>query len=152
MPPKGKQQGKFTLEDFELDNEGRIIHCPMEKAPLETSVAKVRIQVLFDQDVCASCVRKGDCPAAAVGRREQRWQYNHDRVKQRARRLQDASSEFRDRYRWRAGIEATMSRFKHQMGMAQLRIRGMASVTYVAMLRALGLNIHRVAAYRSAGG
>ena len=33
------------------------------------------------------------------------------------------------------------------MGMAHLRVRGMASVTYVAMFRALGLNIHRVAAY-----
>ena len=69
-----------------------------------------------------------------------------------ARRLQDASEEFCKRYRWRAGIEATMSRFKHQMGMAKLRIRGMAKVTYTEMLRALGLNIHRVAAYRAAIG
>lgn len=53
---------------------------------------------------------------------------------------------------WRAGIEATMSRFKHQMGMARLRVRGMVEVTYAAMLRALGLNIHRVAAYRAAIG
>ena len=45
-----------------------------------------------------------------------------------------------------------MSRFKHQMGMARLRVRGMAKVTYVAMLRALGLNIHRVAVYRTAVG
>jgi hypothetical protein len=45
-----------------------------------------------------------------------------------------------------------MARFKHQMGMAKLRVRGMASVTYVAMLRALGLNIQRVATYRAAGG
>jgi hypothetical protein len=34
-----------------------------------------------------------------------------------------------------------MSRFKHQMNMARLRIRGMAAVTYVATLRAFGLNI-----------
>ena len=73
-----------------------------------------------------------------------------DRVRQRERRLKDASEEFRNRYRWRAGVEATMSRFKHQMGMARLRIRGMAKVTYVALLRALGLNIRRVAAYRMA--
>ena len=48
------------------------------------------------------------------------------------------SEEFREHYRWRAGIEATMSRFKHQMGMARLRVRGMAKVTYTAMLRAWG--------------
>ena len=152
MPPKGKRQGKFTLEDFELDDGGQIVRCPMGKTPIETSVAEVRLQVLFDPSTCAACKRKSDCPAAAVGRREQRWQYNHDRVKQRARRKRDASPEYRDRYRWRADVEATMSRYKHQMGMAKLRVRGMASVSYVAMLRALGLNIHRVAAYRAAGG
>ena len=57
-------------------------------------------------------------------------------MKQRKRRLQDVSEEFRQRYRWRAGVEATMSRFKHQMGMARFRVRGMAKITYAAMLRA----------------
>ncbi|MCA9236242.1 MAG: transposase [Planctomycetales bacterium] len=152
MPPKGKQQGKLTLEDFELDDEGRVLRCPAGQAPMETSVADVRIQVLFDSAVCGGCPHKNRCPAAAVGRRERRWQYTHDRVRQRARRLQDASDEFLGQYRWRAGVEATVSRFRHQMGMAHLRVRGMAAVTYVAMLRALGLNIHRVAAYRAAIG
>ena len=152
MPPKGKRQGKLTLEDFELDEEGRIVRCAAGAQPVETSVADVRIQVLFDTRVCDACPRKRECPAAAVGRRDRRWQYNHDRVHQRERRLKDASEEFREQYRWRAGVEATMSRLKHQMGMAKLRIRGMANVTYVATLRALGLNIRRVAAYRHATG
>ena len=43
-----------------------------------------------------------------------------------------------------------MSRYKHQMGMAKLRVRGIVRVTYVAVLRALGLNVHRVAAYQAA--
>ena len=68
------------------------------------------------------------------------------------RRLHDASDAFRQRYRWRASIEATMSRFKHQLGMARLRVRGLTKVTATAMLHALGLNIHRVAAYRQALG
>ena len=152
MPAKGTRQGKLTLEDLELDDEGRVLRCPMGQVAVETSVADVRLQVLFDSLICERCPRRGDCAAAAVGRRERRWQYTHDRVRQRARRLGDASEEFRKRYRWRAGIEATMSRFKYQMGMARLRVRGMAKVTYVAMLRALGLNNHRVAAYRAAIG
>jgi Transposase DDE domain/Transposase domain (DUF772) len=150
MTAKGKLQGKLTLEDFQLDDDGCVLRCPAGKGPLETSVADVRIQVLFDQAVCQGCPHRDNCPAAAVGRKERRWQYNHDRVKQRERRLKDSSDEFHDHYRWRAGVEATMSRFKHQMGMARLRIRGMAKVTYTALLRALGLNIHRVAAYRAA--
>jgi hypothetical protein len=152
MPAKGTRQGKLTLEDFELDDDGRVLRCPAGQVPVPTSVAAVRLQVLFDPVICERCSHKRTCPAVAVGRRERRWQYTHDRVRQRRRRLKDASDEFRDRYRWRAGIEATMSRFKHQMGMAQLRVRGMAMVTYAAMLRALGLNIYRVAVYRAATG
>lgn len=48
------------------------------------------------------------------------------------RRLADTSAEFRERYRWRAGVEATMSRFKHQMGMRRLRVRGMKQVSYTS--------------------
>lgn len=39
-----------------------------------------------------------------------------------------------------------MSRLKHQMNLARLRIRGMATMRYTVNLRALGLNIHRCAA------
>ena len=150
MPAKGEQQGKLTLEDFELDADGRVLQCPQGHAPIETSIADVRLQVLFAESDCAACPHQNRCPLSAVGRTMARYQYTHDRVRQRRRRLDNATDEFRDRYRWRAGIEATMSRFKYQMGMARLRIRGMAKVTYVAVLRALGLNIHRVAAYRAA--
>ena len=150
MPAKGKQQGKLTLEDFELDSRGRVLRCPAGHTPLETSVSDKRHQVLFDPVVCVECPHKGNCFAAAVGRQSRRWQYTHARVRQRERRLMDASDEFRSLYRWRAGVEATMSRFKHQMGMGRLRVRGMSKVTFAAMLRALGLNIHRVSTWRRA--
>jgi hypothetical protein len=48
-------------------------------------------------------------------------------TKDSVRQLPDAPA-FQDRYRWRAGIEATMSRLKHQMGLARLRIRRMVAV------------------------
>jgi hypothetical protein len=152
MTAKGTHQGKLTLEDFVLDADGRMLHCPAGQEPVDTRVAAARIQVLFAPGVCAGCPHRARCPAAAVGRTERRWQYTHDRARQRMRRLHDASDAFRQRYRWRAGIEATMSRFKHQLGMARLRVRGLIKVTAMAMLRALGLNIHRVAAYRQALG
>jgi hypothetical protein len=147
----GKRQGKLTLENFELNDEGRILSCPTGQQPLETSIADARLQVLFDVAVCRECPHRENCSASAAStRRSQRFQYTHDRVRQRERRLKNDSDEFRNRYRWRAGVEATMSRFKYQMGMAHLRIRGMRSVTLTALLRALGLNICRVAVWRQA--
>jgi Transposase DDE domain/Transposase domain (DUF772) len=150
MPPKGSQQERLTLEHFELDGDGRVVRCPQGHAPVMTSAGGDKIQVLFDAATCASCPLHQSCCASAVDRKEPRYQYTHDRVRQRARRLRDRSDEFRDRYRWRSGIEGTMSRFKYQMGMASLRIRGRLAVGYVTFLRALGLNIHRVAAYKAA--
>lgn len=150
MAPKGSQQGRLTLEDFELDDRGHVTRCPGGQAPRSTSEGKDRIQASFDPSACAACPLLALCPASAVGRKERRFQYTRDRVRNRERRLGERTEGFRDRYRWRSGIEGTMSRLKYQMHLASLRVRGRASVAYRTFLRALGLNIHRVAVYRAA--
>jgi hypothetical protein len=150
MPPKGSKQGKITLEDFDLDDRGHVTRCPGGQAPLSTSEGADRIQASFDPSACAACPLRASCPASAVGRKEERFQYTRDRVRNRERRLGERTEGFRDRYRWRSGIEGTMSRLKYQMRLASLRVRGRASVGYRTFLRALGLNIHRVAVYRAA--
>lgn len=107
--------------------------------------------MLFDVVACRECPHRENCLAsAASNRKAKRFQYSHERVRLRKRRLKETGEEFRDRYRWRAGVEATMSRFKYQMGMAHLRVRGMKAIAFTAFLRALGLNIHRVAVWRKA--
>jgi hypothetical protein len=150
MPAKGSKQEKLTLEHFELDEHGLVLRCPQGHAPVMTSAGEDKLQALFDRATCAACPLHQSCCASAADRKEPRYQYTRDRVRQRERRLHDLTDEFKDRYRWRAGIEGTMSRFKHQMGMAALRVRGRAAVGYATFLRALGLNIHRVAAYQAA--
>ena len=149
MPAKGSKQEKLTLEHFELDVHGLVLRCPQGHAPVMTSAGEGKLQVLFDRATCAACPLHQSCCASAVDRKEPRYQYTRDRVRQRERRLHDQADEFKERYRWRAGIEGTMSRFKHQMHMAALRVRGRAAVGYTTFLHALGLNIHRVAAYRA---
>ena len=148
--PKGKLQGKLRLEDFQGDGSGCVTCCPNGASPIATSTSDSRIQVSFDVTTCTNCPLLSRCPAAAVGRNSPRWQCTPDCVQHRTRRKKEESDEFRNRYRWRAGVEATLSRYKHQMGMPKLRVRGIASVAYVATMRALSLNIRRVAAYRAA--
>jgi hypothetical protein len=75
-----------------------------------------------------------------------RFQYTPTRAENQKRRLHERSDIFREIYRWRAGIEAMMSRLKHQMNLANLRVRGMPAMRYTVNLRALGLNIRRCAA------
>ena len=52
--------------------------------------------------------------------------------------------EFKDKYRWRSGIEATFSEMDKKTGIKRLRVRGMAAVGYCALL-AIGINIFRAA-------
>lgn len=145
MPPKGYKQKRLTLENFELDKQGLVQKCPAGHAPCSASIGPKRIQARFDVDVCDSCDSRDRCPVQIKGGYA-RLQYTHDRLRQCRRRRSQDSDEFRDRYRWRAGIEATMSRLKYQVKLAYLRVRGMAAVKYTAFLRALGLNIFRCAA------
>ena len=146
MPPKGYKQGQLTLEHFELEESGAISACPQGYAPIWSSVSETKIEVRFELKLCQDCPLREQCPGYRHLKDGKRWQYTPERVATRARRLTQQQPYFKDRYRWRAGIEGTMSRLKYQMGLAHLRVRGMSAVRYTVFLRALGLNIRRVSA------
>jgi hypothetical protein len=57
---------------------------------------------------------------------------------------------FRDRYRFRAGIEGTISAYDARTGVKQLRVRGLEAVRFCATLKATGVNIFRAAVVRKA--
>ena len=66
------------------------------------------------------------------------------------RRAFEQSAEFKDRYRWRAGIEATLSEYDRRTGVKQLRVRGLKAVKFCATLKALAVKIFRTTAVRMA--
>ena len=66
------------------------------------------------------------------------------------RRAAEQTTEFKDRYRWRAGAEATMSELDRRTGVKRLRVRGFKAVRFSVTLKALGINLFRAAAVRKA--
>ena len=66
------------------------------------------------------------------------------------RKAYEQSNQFQDRYRWRAGVEATMSEYDRRTGVKQLRVRGSTAVSFCATLKALAVNIFRATAARKA--
>jgi hypothetical protein len=60
----------------------------------------------------------------------------------------ERTETFRDRYRFRAGIEATISALDRLTGVKHLRVRGMPAVRFAVVLKVLGLNLLRAAAVR----
>ncbi len=77
--------------------------------------------------------------------------YTDKQVRIAKRRAYENTEEFKDRYRRRAGAEATMSEYDRKTGVKNLRIRGLKNVRYCATLKATAINISRAAAARKKG-
>lgn len=143
----GGDRRRLSLEDFELDRQGRVVCCPAGHTPRSTRMAAGSVMAVLDQALCGACGLKDLCCVKLYRRfRHYRMQYPHKRVRMRERRLHEQTETFKSRYRWRAGVEAVMSHLKRHMGLDRLRVRGMKAMRYAVNLRALGLNIHRCAA------
>ena len=149
-PPKDHKSGKLSLEHFEVDGNGFVVNCPAGEKPTSTRRNSDRFDARFDRKVCSGCVLADKCPCGIQAKdgRKPRLQYLVKRLERRERLLAEKSDEFKNRYRWRAGIEATISRLKHKMNLARLRVRGKSAVTYAVVMRALGMNILRAAAFQ----
>ena len=66
------------------------------------------------------------------------------------RRQHEQTEEVREKYRWRAGVEATMSQYDRLTGVNLLSVRGFKAVRFAAILKAVAVNIARAVAVQNA--
>jgi phage gp37-like protein len=76
--------------------------------------------------------------------------YDEKRLRIARRRQHERTEEFRQKYRWRAGVESTMSQYDRLTGVKHLRVRGMKAVRFSAVMKATAINIARAVAARQA--
>jgi len=149
QPLQQNENGKLSLEDFELDESGLVVKCPAGYAPKSTNAMKSHMDARFDKAICLSCDLRYHCPCGiqvVKGKKPRIW-YRYSRVGHAGRLRYEKTDKFRDKYRWRAGIEGTMSRLKNWLKLDNLRVRGRPAVSLALRLKALGLNILRCAVY-----
>jgi len=145
--PGGEGKGKSSsLSEFALTDEGGIAKCPMGHAPIEDVAVGNHREVVFAVEHCFGCPRKKDCMIRSV-RNGYGFSYDRKQVKMARRRAREKTAVFRDRYRYRSGVESTMSELDRKTGVKRLRVRGMTAVRYCVTLKILGLNIFRAAAW-----
>lgn len=149
-PTMGGPRGdSFGLADFSVDAAGDITACPAGHAPVSQKTKRVRHIACFSLEICNACPHRSQCPVQ-TGKK-----YAYLRINQKTRRIAERrraeqTPEFIDKYRFRAGIEATMSEYNTRTGVKRLRYRGLKAVRFAAMLKAAGLNIFRAATVRRA--
>ena len=103
-----------------------------------------RLRARFNKQTCRECPHLKNCPVK-LDKKAAFVRYDDKILRLAQRRAYEHTREFKDRYRWRAGIEGTNSHLKSDVGTERLRVRGMASVRFAVILKALGLNILRCA-------
>jgi hypothetical protein len=140
-----------SLQKFTVSGNGHIAFCPRGHSPVKTRKKKNRYGATFASETCNSCPVRDTCPARP-GKKHHYINYTEKDLRVSRRRTYEQSAEFRDRYRYRSGVEATMSELNRRTGVKRLRVRGLKAVRYCATLKAAALNIFRAAMVRAARG
>ena len=146
-PAQGNAPASTTsLSDFAFDpSTNAVIRCPEGHTPRWAGhTTKNRLKATFAKTTCSTCSRLNRCPVY-YGKKASYLYYNEAQLRIAHRRVSEQSTEFKDKYRWRAGIEGTHSHLKSDVGAGRLRVRGLAAVRFTVILKALGLNILRCA-------
>jgi hypothetical protein len=139
----------LLLADFEFAESGKVLQCPQGCAPVKVKGKGNRYTASFVLEECQNCPRRSACPVV-LGKKHYYLRYDRKAVRLAQRRAREETPEFRDRYRFRAGIEGTISAYDARTGVKQLRVRGLEAVRFCATLKATGVNIFRAAVVRKA--
>lgn len=139
------------LSGFAFNDEGYVIACPAGHKPERVRYKKKtdRFSAAFSQRHCQGCPRSDQCKLRP-GKNKFLLHYSHKQYRLAARRAYEQGEAFAESYRWRAGVEATMSEFNRRTGVKKLRVRGMTAVRFAVIMKATGLNILRAGAVRRA--
>jgi len=151
LAPVPGRKGEKKFDGFEFDDATQeITVCPGGQSPIciRTNRRKGSMTAFWDVSTCRDCsLRKnGKCPVKE-GRRGYYWQYLARDVRVYRRRMAEDEKVFRSKYRYRAGIEGTNSRYVHMTGARRLRYRGLERVRFAGVTKALGINLFRTAKY-----
>jgi hypothetical protein len=135
----------LNLGDFTQTENGKITACPQGHAPVRFKQGKKNTcSVAFDSEHCGACPLRERCPVKP-GRKRHYLRFDLKTLRIAARRAREHTPEFKDKYRWRSGIESTFSGMDKQTGIKHLRVRGLDAVGYCARLKAIGVNLFRAA-------
>lgn len=148
-PVMGAKESATTLADFTFSDTEQIIACPEQQAPIKTKSGKQGgTTVYFDKSICDKCRRQSECPVKR-DKKSSTISYDAKSLRLSRRRMREKEEAFREKYRYRSGIEGTMSDLDRMTGLKHLRVRGMPQVRLAATLKATGLNILRSVTFKN---
>jgi hypothetical protein len=144
---------------FEFDDDGHVVRCPeghsaINHKKLSNNSTERTLHAIFDGNICRQCPQLETCPVRAPNHRKKgespRKTTGNFRLEITPElRLRDdmlrkqQTPEWKDDYKIRSGVEATMSELKRGHGMGKLRVRGLARVHFAVVCKVTACNIKR---------
>jgi len=148
-PVMGAKESATGLADFVFSDTDQIIACPEQQTPMKTKNGKQGgTTVYFDKAICDRCRRQSECQIKR-DKKSCTISYDAKSLRLSRRRKREKEEAFTEKYRYRSGIEGTMSDLDRMTGLKHLRVRGMPQVRLAATLKATGLNILRSMAFKN---
>lgn len=150
---------------FAFDEDGRVIQCPAGYSPIDHRVLSNgtdrTLHAVFKGDTCRSCEMLDRCPVRAPNHRKRGCSPRQTKGNFRLEvtlelRLRDENlaqqqtPEWKERYKIRAGVEATMSELKGCHGLGKLRVRRLPRVCFAVLCKVTACNIRRWARAQTA--
>jgi transposase len=145
------RSGGYTAEAFTIDWEHQQVTCPQGAASIVWSPCSQRgteaIVVRFPAATCQACPARNLCTSSARSGRQLslRPREVHEAVV--AARAGQASQQWKDRYKIRAGVEGTMRQATHVTGIRRARYLGLDKTRLEHNAAAAAINLIRLDAW-----
>jgi len=126
-----QKDGRFTIEDFQINVEERQAICPAGKLNTQCSrleeEARGKVNYRFEFSTqCHDCLLRTQCLGKNQRHRTVVVGEHHSALQ--ARRQEQGTPAFKERMKHRNGIEGTQSELVRGHGLRQARYRGLAKV------------------------
>ena len=143
------EAGELTLDDFaHHEVTGSVEACPAGHAPRHVTRDEATHTTVVEMPAsrCASCPLLKLCPIRPTKDGRCELTFTDQARRLAARRVEEVTEVFRERYAARSGIESTNSGLKNRLSLGWLRVRGRGAVFRTLLLKVGGWNVPRAAA------
>jgi hypothetical protein len=147
-------------DQFEFNPDGLAVKCPQGHSPLDHRMLSQNnkkgksLHAIFDGDTCRKCNILHNCPVRAPNHRARGCKpqdtvgdFRLDITPELRLRDQmysnQQTTEWKEQYKIRSGVEATISELKRRHGMGKLRVRKLAKVCFAVACKVIACNIKR---------
>lgn len=142
---KTPEPDRMQLADFDITPDCRtVLTCVMGHSPVDCRpIGKDKVEAVFCASHCAKCEFLPYCLVKRDKRGDYRLKYKRKDMATSSRRYEQENKSFKERYKIRSGIEATISEADRVTGLKRAWTRGAVRVGVSLFMKALAINIKR---------